>query len=176
MMARAYMIKPKLIVADEPVSMVDASLRASILDVMIRLKKEVGISFLYITHDLSTAYQIGDQIYILYQGAIAEKGSTTNVIDHPHHPYVKLLVDSVPVPDPEIKWKGEIVLPPEEEMRSSVQSGCHFYPRCPQHMDRCLTAQPPLYKVDGVDHEASCYLYDNTTVASPAGQRQEIVG
>jgi peptide/nickel transport system ATP-binding protein len=159
MMARAYMIKPKLIVADEPVSMVDASLRASILDVMIRLKEEIGISFLYITHDLSTAYQIGDQIYILYQGTIAEKGNTINVIDHPHHPYVQLLVDSVPVPDPNVKWQGEINLPPEEEMRSSAHSGCRFYPRCPHRMDRCLEAQPPLYQVDDLDHQASCYLY-----------------
>lgn len=170
MMARAYMIKPKLIVADEPVSMVDASLRASILDVMIRLKEDAGISFLYITHDLSTAYQIGDQIYILYQGSIAERGSTVNVIDQPRHPYVQLLVDSVPVPDPNVKWKGEISLPPEEEMRSSVHSGCRFYPRCPQHMDRCLVAQPPLYKIDEVDHEAACYLYDENEVAVTAGQ------
>ena len=165
MMARAYMVSPKLIVADEPVSMVDASLRASILDVMIRLKEEVGISFLYITHDLSTAYQIGDQIYILYQGAIAEKGNTINVIDHPHHPYVQLLVDSVPVPNPDVKWEGEIVLPPEEEMRTTVHAGCRFYPRCPARMDRCLEAQPPLYNVDNLDHEVSCYLYDNKTQA-----------
>ena len=171
MMARAYMIKPKLIVADEPVSMVDASLRASILDVMMRLKQEIGISFLYITHDLSTAYQIGDQIYILYQGAIAEKGSTISVIDRPHHPYVQLLVDSVPVPDPNVKWQGEIVLPPEEEMRSSVHSGCRFYPRCPQRMDRCLTAQPPLYQVDDLDHQASCYLYAPDAVATQADER-----
>jgi peptide/nickel transport system ATP-binding protein len=164
MMARAYMVSPKLIVADEPVSMVDASLRASILDVMIRLKEEIGISFLYITHDLSTAYQIGDQIYILYQGAIAEKGNTIKVIDHPHHPYVQLLVDSVPVPDPDVKWKGEITLPPEEEMRSSDHSGCRFYPRCPQRMDRCLEAQPSLYKINDLDHEASCYLYDENEV------------
>lgn len=166
MMARAYMVSPKLIVADEPVSMVDASLRASILDVMIRLKEEIGISFLYITHDLSTAYQIGDQIYILYQGAIAEKGNTIKVIDQPHHPYVQLLVDSVPVPDPDVKWNGEITLPPEEEMRSSVHSGCRFYPRCPHRMDRCLTAQPPLYKIDEVDHQASCYLYAERELAA----------
>jgi peptide/nickel transport system ATP-binding protein len=165
MMARAYMVSPKLIVADEPVSMVDASLRASILDVMIRLKEEIGISFLYITHDLSTAYQIGDQIYILYQGAIAEKGNTIKVIDRPHHPYVQLLVDSVPVPDPDVKWEGEITLPPEEEMRSSVHSGCRFYPRCPHRMDRCLEAQPPLYKIDDVDHQASCYLYAERELA-----------
>lgn len=164
MMARAYMIKPKLIVADEPVSMVDASLRASILDVMMRLKEEDGISFLYITHDLSTAYQIGDQIFILYQGTVAERGTTTSVIDRPHHPYVQLLVDSVPEPDPDIKWEGEINLPPEEEMRSSVHSGCRFYPRCPKHMDRCLEAQPPLYQIDEVDHQASCYLYEDRPV------------
>ncbi|MBI1278834.1 MAG: ATP-binding cassette domain-containing protein [Anaerolineaceae bacterium] len=165
MMARAYMISPKLIVADEPVSMVDASLRASILDVMIRLKEEIGISFLYITHDLSTAYQIGDQIFILYQGTIAEKGNTIHVIDEPRHPYVQLLVDSVPVPDPDVKWEGEINLPSDEEMRTSVNSGCRFYPRCPSRMDRCLTAQPPLYKIDEVDHQASCYLYDENEVA-----------
>jgi peptide/nickel transport system ATP-binding protein len=166
MMARAYMVHPKLIVADEPVSMVDASLRASILDVMIRLKEEEGISFLYITHDLSTAYQIGDQIYILYQGTIAEKGNTIKVIDNPSHPYVKLLVDSVPVPDPDVKWEGEISLPPEEEMRSSVHSGCRFYPRCKYHMDRCLEAQPPLYKIEPVDHEAACYLYAEEPMAA----------
>lgn len=165
MMARAYMIKPKLIVADEPVSMVDASLRASILEVMIRLKEEMGISFLYITHDLSTAYQIGDQIFILYQGSVAEKGNTINVIDRPHHPYVQLLVDSVPVPDPDVKWQGEIVLPSEEGMRGSVDSGCRFYPRCPKRMDRCLEAQPPLYKVDVGDHQASCYLYEGNEIA-----------
>jgi peptide/nickel transport system ATP-binding protein len=148
--------------------MVDASLRASILDVMMRLRDDMGISFLYITHDLSTAYQIGDQIFVLYQGTIAEKGNTIHVIDQPKHPYVQLLVDSVPVPDPDIKWEGEIVLPPEEEMRSSVHSGCRFYPRCPHRMDRCLEAQPPLYKIDDIDHQASCYLYAENEVAVPA--------
>ncbi|MBI5961328.1 MAG: ABC transporter ATP-binding protein [Chloroflexi bacterium] len=166
MMARAYMVKPKLIVADEPVSMIDASLRASILEVMLRLKEESNISFLYITHDLSTAYQISDQIYVLYQGIVAEKGNTISVIDQPHHPYVQLLVDSVPVPDPNVKWKGEIVLPPEEEMRTSMHSGCRFYPRCPSRMDRCLAAQPPLYQVRD-EHQAACYLYADNELALP---------
>lgn len=164
MMARAYMVKPKLIVADEPVSMVDASLRASILDVMLRLR-DSGISFIYITHDLSTAYQIGDQIFILYQGGIAETGNTVDVINKPHHPYVQLLISSVPVPDPEIKWQGTIELPAEEEMRTSDKPGCRFYPRCPKRMSRCLDDLPPLYKVDDANHVASCYLYDETSVA-----------
>jgi peptide/nickel transport system ATP-binding protein len=165
MMARAYMIKPKLIVADEPVSMVDASLRAAILDVMLRMRDKENISFLYITHDLSTAYQVGDQIFILYQGSIAEKGQTTDVIDRPHHPYVKLLVDSVPQPDPDEKWGEDIELPDEESMQNADAKGCRFYPRCPQRMDHCLTAQPSLYIVGDRAHEASCYLYEKQVVA-----------
>jgi oligopeptide/dipeptide ABC transporter ATP-binding protein len=75
-------------------------------------------------------------------------------------------VDSVPVPDPNVKWKGEIVLPSEEEMRTSMHSGCRFYPRCPARMDRCLTAQPPLYQVEN-EHQAACYLYADTAVPEP---------
>jgi peptide/nickel transport system ATP-binding protein len=161
MMARAYMIKPRLIVADEPVSMVDASLRASILDAMLRLRDESNISFLYITHDLSTAYQIGDQINLLYQGITAERGTATHVIDNPKHPYVQLLIDSVPVPDPNEKWDTDIFLPSEEEMRTATSQGCRYYPRCPHRMERCLVKQPPLYKIDDAGHEAACYLYDN---------------
>ena len=161
MMARAYMVKPRLIVADEPVSMVDASLRASILDVMMRLRDESDISFLYITHDLSTAYQIGDKIFLLYQGTISETGSAINVIDNPKHPYVQLLIDSVPKPDPQMRWEGEIVLPAEEEMRQSHVTGCRFYPRCPKRFDHCLEQQPPLYEVGENGHMASCYLYDD---------------
>ena len=160
MVARAYLLKPRLIVADEPVSMVDASLRAMILDIMLRLRDEQGISFLYITHDLSTAYQIGDEIYILYQGSVAEKGRTTDVIENPKHPYVQLLIDSIPVPDPDEKWDTHLDLPGEEELRSQVNSGCRYYPRCPYHMDRCLEKPPPLYPVDGEHHQAACYLYE----------------
>lgn len=105
MMARAYLLKPRLIVADEPVSMVDASLRAMILDIMLRLRDELGISFLYITHDLSTAYQVGDEICVLYKGSIVERGDTRQVIDAPQHPYSKLLISSIPVPDPDVRWR-----------------------------------------------------------------------
>ncbi len=165
MMARAYMIKPRLIVADEPVSMVDASLRASILDAMLRLRDDHNISFLYITHDLSTAYQIGDEIYMLYQGTTAERGTAMDVIDAPQHPYVQLLIDSVPVPDPTDKWDVNISLPSEEEMRTAASVGCRYYPRCPHRMDRCLEEQPPLYKMDKTMHEAACYLYEEREIA-----------
>ena len=165
MMARAYMIKPRLIVADEPVSMVDASLRASILDAMLRLRDDYNISFLYITHDLSTAYQIGDQIYMLYQGTTAERGRAMDVIDAPQHPYVQLLIDSVPVPDPTDKWDVNISLPSEEEMRTAAAKGCRYYPRCPHRMDQCLEEQPPLYMMDKQGHEAACYLYEERETA-----------
>ena len=160
MVARAFMLKPRLIVADEPVSMVDASLRAMILDIMLRMRDEFNISFLYITHDLSTAYQIGDRIYILYQGSMAEIGDSVSVIEDPRHPYVQQLIGSIPVPDPTQRWDTDITLPPEEELRGQVESGCRFYPRCPARMDRCLTARPPLYPIEGQDHEVACYLYE----------------
>lgn len=105
MMARAYLCRPRLIVADEPVSMVDASLRAAILSIMLRLRDDQQVSFIYITHDLSTAYQISDRICILYRGNIVEQGRATDVIDNPTHEYSKLLISSVPVPDPTVRWE-----------------------------------------------------------------------
>jgi peptide/nickel transport system ATP-binding protein len=169
MVARAYLLKPRLIVADEPVSMVDASLRAMILDIMLKLRDQQNISFLYITHDLSTAYQVCDDIYVLYQGSIAEKGDTVQVIENPKHPYVKMLIESIPVPDPNQKWDTNVTLPSEEELRSQVDTGCRFYPRCPYHMDRCLVKQPPLYEIDSGTHRAACYLYDQSLAEAQSG-------
>jgi len=160
MVARAILLNPRLIVADEPVSAVDASLRAMILDVMLRMRDELNISFLYITHDLSTAYQIGNEIYVLYQGGVAESGKTRNVIETPRHPYVQLLVNSIPVPDPLVKWDEMMEIPTEEESRKVSNIGCRFYPRCPHRMDRCLEAKPPLFRIRE-DQRASCYLYED---------------
>jgi peptide/nickel transport system ATP-binding protein len=115
MVARAYLMKPTLIVADEPVSMIDASLRAMILDIMLKLRDEHNISFLYITHDLSTAYQIGDEMHLLYRGLTVEKGSTMRIIENPQHAYAKDLIASVPVPDPAKKWQGRIQMADENE-------------------------------------------------------------
>ena len=161
MVARAYMLRPRLIVADEPVSAVDTSLRASILDVMVRLREEAGISFLYITHDLSTAYQICDDLYVLYQGVVAEKGQTIQVIEKPKHPYVQLLLNSVPVPDPKTRWAPLEHVPTDETLRASTPGGCRFYPRCPRHMERCLAAEPPLLPVGEAGHRVACFLYSH---------------
>ena len=130
---------------------------------MIRLRDEAGISFLYITHDLSTAYQIGDNIYVLYQGGIAEHGNTVNVIEDPKHPYVQMLINSGPVPDPKVKWTTQLEGVADESMRATVGGGCRFYSRCPNRMDRCAEARPPLYDIPGSDQRAACYLYETET-------------
>src|SRR5207237_8510974 len=139
----AFMLRPRVIVADEPVSMVDASLRAMILEIMLRMRDEYGISFIYITHDLSTAYQISDYTYILYKGSIAEKGPTPSVIEHPRHPYVQLLLGSIPIPDPKQRWQPSVHIPSEDDQLQAGVDGCPFSARCSYHMERCRTASPP---------------------------------
>ncbi len=116
--ARAFLLKPRIIVADEPVSMVDASRRAKILEIMLRLKQQFGISFLYITHDLSTAYDVCDDIIILYKGEVVEHGNAQEVINNPQHAYTRLLIDSIPIPDPDIRWKERLDVERELEALS----------------------------------------------------------
>jgi len=161
MVARAFLLRPRLIVADEPVSMVDASLRAMILEIMLRMRDEFGISFVYITHDLSTAYQISDRTYILYRGSIAERGPTTAVIEHPRHPYVQLLLGSIPVPDPRQRWQTDVQIPSDDVGSPDGIEGCLFYSRCIHHMDRCRVNVPPLYHMAGqAGHECACFLVE----------------
>ena len=138
MVARALLLNPRVILADEPVSMVDASLRATILESLVKLKRELGISLVYITHDLTTAYQVSQNIYILYRGSVAEVGSVEKVINDPKHPYTRLLVNSIPLPDPDLHWGGETEIksstpvgPQKEGLR-----GCKFANRCPYVMAR----------------------------------------
>lgn len=171
MIARAFLSKPRLIVADEPVSMVDASLRALILENMLRLKQEYRVSFVYITHDLSTAYQISDDIYILYLGGVAEYGNVRQVIENPHHPYTRLLVESVPVPNPKMRWRNVVELPPEDEIRTMTAGTCKFARRCPYVMDVCRQSPPPLYQV-GPHQYAACFLYRDRPIKAepPAAQ------
>lgn len=104
MVARALLIRPEVIVADEPVSMIDASLRVTVLANLLQLKEEFGISLVYITHDLTTAYQISDRIIVLYRGSVMEEGESEQVVRHPRHAYTRLLIDSIPLPDPERRW------------------------------------------------------------------------
>lgn len=168
MVARALLLNPKIILADEPVSMVDASLRATILESLMKLKRELGISILYITHDLTTAYQISDYIYILYSGSVAEMGSVEHVIKDPQHPYTRLLVSSIPLPDPDHPWGEEGDLDRKTAAANAAgkaMNGCKFANRCPFVMDECHEAPPPLYRTNP-DRAVACYLYKESEVVT----------
>ena len=123
MVARALLLKPRVILADEPVSAVDASLRATILDAVSKLNKELGIAIVYVTHDLTTAYQISDDIMILYKGKLVEAGSVETVIKNPKHPYTQLLIDSIPEADPNKKWGKLDMKKTQEKIISSPSVG-----------------------------------------------------
>ena len=162
MVARALLLKPQIIIADEPVSMIDASLRATVLDTLRRLNRDLNISLVYITHDLTTAYQISSDIIVLYSGAVAEVGSVEQVVKSPQHPYTQLLVSSIPRPDPDQPWPEE---PDASEMggHAKLGVGCKFAPRCPYAFTPCLEAEPPLYRIH--KHQAAaCYLYQDHAV------------
>ncbi|MEM7134124.1 MAG: ABC transporter ATP-binding protein [Chloroflexota bacterium] len=160
--ARALLLRPQLLMADEPVSMVDASLRATILETLHRLNKEHDITILYITHDLTTAYHVSDYIIILYKGSVMEAGDVEKVITDPQHPYTQLLIDSIPWPDLNRQWGNQEVIAIDGES-AEVGSGCKFAPRCPHVMEKCRGSVPSLYHVDEKT-VASCFLYEDKPV------------
>ena len=156
--ARALIPHPRLILADEPVSMVDASLRMEIVNVFRKLRDEQKVSVLYITHDLATAYYISDRISIMLRGFIVESGPVEDVLDRPLHPYTRLLKESVPEPAPKERelWAKHISLG-TTEAEEYGRVGCKFAGRCPQVMDICRKANPPDVDVEG--RTVKCYLY-----------------
>lgn len=148
LMARAILMKPKLIVADEPVSMIDVSLRISILNLMAQLNKTLGIAFVYITHDFGTARYIAQhgKIAIMYLAKVVEYGNVQKVLEHPSHPYLQALLTAVPVPDPFIaKMKRELPLKSiDMPSVAAPPKGCRFHPRCPYATEICETEEPQL--------------------------------
>ena len=154
--ARALVTSPKLIIADEPVSMVDASLRMSIVNLFKKLRDELGVSILYITHDLATAYYVSDRIAIMFRGNIVEMGTVEQVLMNPRHPYSKLLRDSIPQADPNKRWTTMITLS-ELEHQEYLRQGCKFAGRCPDVMEICKGVVPEDIDVDGV--LVKCHLY-----------------
>ncbi len=161
--ARALLMQPQLLVADEPVSMVDASLRATILESINSLNEDLGITILYITHDLTTAYHVSDYIIVLYRGSVMEAGNVDTIILDPKHPYTQLLIDSIPWPDLTRTWGQQEIISMEEDDSMMSIRGCKFAGRCPHVMDICKQAPPPLYKTDD-DRVSSCYLYDSCEI------------
>ena len=156
--ARALVLGPKFVVADEPVAMLDVSIRAQILKLLLDLKKEMNLTLLIITHDIAIAKYFADHVAIMYLGKIVENADRETVFRNPMHPYTKALFSSVPVPDPEavrerMIIKGEIPSP------ISPPPGCRFNTRCPFVFDRCKTEEPQLLAGEG-SHLVACHLYD----------------
>ncbi|MEM1634581.1 MAG: ABC transporter ATP-binding protein [Thermosphaera sp.] len=163
--ARALILNPKFLVADEPVSMLDVSIRAEILQLMMELKNKLGLTYLFITHDLAVARYISNRIAVMYLGKIVELGDARRVIENPLHPYTQALVEAIPEADPsrrlrirEIPIKGEVPSP------INVPPGCRFHPRCvaldknPHLKELCTKQEPPLIEVEN-KHYVACWLY-----------------
>lgn len=151
--ARGLIPRPKLIVADEPVSMIDASLRMNVVNMFLQLKEECNVSFIYITHDLSTAYYISDYVAIMYRGNVIEYGSSERVLTRPMHPYTELLLDSVPTGGK--KWARDFKLP-GIELKEFRNSACKFANRCPFVQPVCRQHKPPRVKIPG-EREVLCF-------------------
>jgi peptide/nickel transport system ATP-binding protein len=154
--ARSLLSEPALLIADEPVSMVDASLRMSIMNLFRELVDRLGLGVVYITHDLATAYYVCDRIAVMFRGNIVAMGDVENVLMEPKHPYVRLLRDCIPKTDPKKRWTTKIQLA-ESDVEEYVRAGCKFAGRCPQVMELCRREAPGDISVDGA--LTRCHLY-----------------
>ncbi len=154
--AGAMVLQPDLLIADEPVSMLDVSIRAEILNLLNELRQKRGISIIFITHDLGTVACFADRVAVMYLGRMVETGPTAEVLHHPQHPYTKALLSVVPVPNPRLR-RERLILQGETPNAADIPPGCRFHPRCPVATDRCRSVDPPLVPLSA-DHHAACLL------------------
>jgi peptide/nickel transport system ATP-binding protein len=158
--ARVLLANPKIVIADEPVSMLDASIRMNIINLFKKIKDDLGITFIYITHDLATAYYMSDEIAIMFRGTVVEYGRSRSVLSNPLHPYTQALQESLPEPDTKKKrrWmEKKVRLGEYVEEEEFVVKGCKYVFRCPYAMTKCKIAPPPYINMNGV--EVRCWLY-----------------
>ncbi len=148
------MLDPDVIVADEPVASLDVSIRNDILKLMVEEKEKLGVTYIFITHDLSLAWVISDRIAVMYLGRIVEIGETEEVVANPKHPYTKALISVIPVPDPLAK-REHVILKGETPNPENIPPGCRFHPRCPEAIDACKEIDPEDVHIGG-DHYAAC--------------------
>nr|WP_232461978.1 ABC transporter ATP-binding protein [Thermococcus siculi] len=156
LIARALLVRPKLLIADEAVSMLDASTRIDVLNLLGDFRDKYNTSVLFVTHDLALGYYISDSTIIMYRGTIVEMGDTERVFHNPLHPYTKMLLESVP--DINVKWEFKGIEPEKEEGAVYQIKGCRYAPRCPLAYDKCFSVRPELVEVEK-DHWVACHLY-----------------
>jgi len=160
--ARVLVLQPRFVIADEPISMLDVSVRIGILDLLLRMREKLGLSFIYITHDMITARHVCDRIAIMYLGKIVEIGPAEDIVHHPLHPYSQALIAAVPDPNPtvplsDVPIKGYVSITPEEGLHS-----CNFLSRCPYAKQMCRENKPALIDVSN-GHLVSCFKVQNST-------------
>lgn len=157
--ARALAVEPKLIIADEPVSALDVSIQAQVLNLLNQLKKEFDLTYIFVAHDLSVVEHISDRVGVMYLGNFVEVGNKESLYSAPLHPYTQALLSAVPVPDPKAK-KNRIILEGNIPSALNPPSGCKFHTRCSKCMDICKEKAPERYQVAD-DHYVYCHLYDD---------------
>jgi oligopeptide/dipeptide ABC transporter ATP-binding protein len=157
--ARALILRPKLVICDEPVSALDVSIRAQIINLLLDLKEEMGLSYIMISHDLGVVEHVSDRVAVMYLGRIVEQGGWQEIFEDPRHPYTRALIAAIPDPfhlvaaSATAKARGEIA------SALNPPPGCHFNPRCPMKADRCVSEDPPLEAV-AAGHRAACHFRD----------------
>ncbi len=155
--ARALALQPRLIICDEPVSALDVSIQAQVINLLVKLQEEMGLSYLFIAHDLSVVEHISDRVAVMYLGKIVELAQDTALYTSPKHPYTQALLSAIPIPNPKMK-KRRILLQGEIPSPINLPGGCRFYSRCPYRMDRCKEIDPEFKDLGG-DHWVACHLY-----------------
>jgi peptide/nickel transport system ATP-binding protein len=159
MLARLYLLRPKIILADEPVSMIDVAVRTLFLNVLLDFKEQYDISCLFITHHLATAYYLGGHIMVLCFGRVVESASIDQLTENPQHPYTRQLLKAIPSPDPTDRWDSQVDVEITDRPLTHEGNKCVYVERCPHAMDVCNHRRPPYFEVDD-DHNVACFLYD----------------